>query len=72
MVERSFDVVIVGAGAGGGTVAKELAPLCREGVRIAVLEWGPKLKGRSSPAARPRWRRSSTSTTEAFLPATAP
>ena len=44
MVERSFDVVIVGSGAGGGTVAKELAPLCREGVRIAVLEWGPKLK----------------------------
>jgi choline dehydrogenase-like flavoprotein len=44
MVERSFDVVIVGSGAGGGTVAKELAPLCREGVRIAVLEWGPKLR----------------------------
>jgi choline dehydrogenase-like flavoprotein len=44
MVERSFDVVIVGSGAGGGTVAKELAPLCREGMRIAVLEWGPRLK----------------------------
>jgi choline dehydrogenase-like flavoprotein len=44
MDERSFDVLIVGSGAGGGTVAKELAPLCREGVRIAVLEWGPKLK----------------------------
>ena len=37
MDERSFDVVIVGSGAGGGTVAKELAPLCREGMRIAVL-----------------------------------
>jgi choline dehydrogenase-like flavoprotein len=44
MDEKSFDVVIVGSGAGGGTVAKELAPLCREGVRIAVLEWGPKLR----------------------------
>jgi len=44
MVERSYDVVIVGSGAGGGTVAKELAHLCREGMRIAVLEWGPKLK----------------------------
>ena len=44
MDERTFDVVIVGSGAGGGTVAKELAPLCREGMRIAVLEWGPKLK----------------------------
>jgi len=44
MVEKSFDVVIVGSGAGGGAVAKELAPLCREGARIAVLEWGPRLR----------------------------
>jgi choline dehydrogenase-like flavoprotein len=43
MGERSFDIVIIGSGAGGGAVAKELAPLCRDGVRIAVLEWGPKL-----------------------------
>ncbi len=43
MREKSYDVVIVGSGAGGGTVAKELAPLCREGARIAVLEWGAKL-----------------------------
>ncbi|MFI5143485.1 MAG: FAD-dependent oxidoreductase, partial [Thermoanaerobaculales bacterium] len=33
-----------GSGAGGGTVAKELGPLCRAGLRVAVLEWGPKLK----------------------------
>ncbi len=45
MVEKSFDVVIVGSGAGGGAVAKELAPLARQGLRIAVLEWGPKLRG---------------------------
>jgi choline dehydrogenase-like flavoprotein len=43
MNERSYDIVIVGSGAGGGTVAQELAPLCRDGVRIAVLEKGPKL-----------------------------
>lgn len=44
MVEKSYDVVVVGSGAGGGTVAKELAPLARQGARIAVLEWGPKLR----------------------------
>jgi choline dehydrogenase-like flavoprotein len=44
MREREFDIVIVGSGAGGGAVAKELGPLCASGVRIAVLEWGPKLE----------------------------
>ncbi len=44
MAEHEYDILIVGSGAGGGTVARELAPLCREGVRIAVLEWGPKLR----------------------------
>jgi len=44
MHEREYDIVIVGSGAGGGTVAKELAPMCADGVRIAVLEWGAKLK----------------------------
>ena len=44
MHEREYDIVIVGSGAGGGTVAKELAPMCVDGVRIAVLEWGAKLK----------------------------
>ncbi len=37
---REYDVVIIGSGAGGGTVAKELAPLCQKGCRIALLEWG--------------------------------
>ena len=37
---RDYDIVIVGSGAGGGTVAKELAPLCKDGVKIALLEWG--------------------------------
>lgn len=44
MRDEQFDIVIVGSGAGGGTVAKELSPLCRDGVRIAVLECGPRLK----------------------------
>jgi choline dehydrogenase-like flavoprotein len=45
MVEvRDFDVVIVGSGAGGGTVAHELAGLAAEGLRVAVLESGPRLR----------------------------
>ena len=43
MPEASYDIVIIGSGAGGGTVAQALAPLCRDGVRIAVLEAGPRL-----------------------------
>jgi choline dehydrogenase-like flavoprotein len=41
--EHSYDIVIIGSGAGGGAVAKELAPLAAAGRRIAVLEWGAKL-----------------------------
>jgi len=44
MTQRSYDIVIIGSGAGGGTVAQELSPLCQQGVRIAVLEKGPKLR----------------------------
>lgn len=44
MTEREYDIVIIGSGAGGGTIAHELSPLCGEGVRIAVLEKGPKLR----------------------------
>ncbi len=44
MREREYDVVIVGSGAGGGAAAKELAPLAADGVRIAVLEAGPRLR----------------------------
>jgi choline dehydrogenase-like flavoprotein len=40
----AYDIVIVGSGAGGGTVAQELSPLCRQGVRIAVLEKGPRFR----------------------------
>lgn len=44
MPEAAFDVVIIGSGAGGGTVARELSGLCKTGKRIAVLEWGPRLR----------------------------
>jgi len=40
----TYDIVIVGSGAGGGTVAQELSPLCGQGLRIAVLEKGPKFR----------------------------
>ena len=44
MTKATYDIVIVGSGAGGGTVAQELSPLCRQGLRIAVLEKGPRLR----------------------------
>lgn len=44
MIERTYDVVIIGSGAGGGTVAHELAPLARAGMRILVIEQGPRLR----------------------------
>ncbi|MBC7895234.1 MAG: GMC family oxidoreductase [Cytophagaceae bacterium] len=40
---REYDIVIVGSGAGGGTVAQALAPMVAQGVRILVLEQGPRL-----------------------------
>ena len=39
---RTSDVVIVGSGAGGGTVAQRLAPLTQAGRRVLVLEQGPR------------------------------
>lgn len=44
MNRRSYDVAIVGSGAGGGTVAQELSTLCGEGLRVVVLEKGPRLR----------------------------
>jgi choline dehydrogenase-like flavoprotein len=38
------DVVIVGSGAGGGTVAQALAPLVTDGRRVVVLEQGGRLQ----------------------------
>src|SRR5262245_30303977 len=41
---KTYDVVIVGSGAAGGTLAAHLA---RAGVDVAVVEGGPKINTRS-------------------------
>lgn len=43
MIERAYDVVVVGSGAGGGTVAQALVPLVEAGRKVLVLEQGPRL-----------------------------
>ena len=43
MIEKTYDVVVIGSGAGGGTVAKELVPLVRDGKKVLVLEQGPRI-----------------------------
>ena len=43
MIGREADIVVVGSGAGGGTVARALAPLVRDGMRVLLLEQGPRL-----------------------------
>ncbi|MFH1887021.1 MAG: GMC family oxidoreductase [Pseudomonadota bacterium] len=40
-MNRTWDVIIIGSGAGGGMVADRLAPLAAQGAKIAVLEAGP-------------------------------
>lgn len=44
MKEVSYDVAIIGSGAGGGTVAAELAELCRHGKRVVVFEKGLRIR----------------------------
>jgi choline dehydrogenase-like flavoprotein len=39
----AYDVLIVGSGAGGGTVAQALAPLVSQGKRVLVVEKGPRV-----------------------------
>ncbi|HSJ10833.1 MAG TPA: GMC family oxidoreductase [Longimicrobiales bacterium] len=43
MTHRDYDVVIIGSGAGGGTVAERLGELVRQGFSVLVLEQGPRL-----------------------------
>ena len=44
MQTEEFDVVIVGSGAAGGTLAAHLA---RQGVRVAIVEGGPRVNTRT-------------------------
>lgn len=46
ITEKRYDVVIVGSGAGGGTVAERLAPLVEQGKHVLVLEQGPRFSAR--------------------------
>ncbi len=43
MTERSYDIVIIGSGAGGGTVAAALSDMVRDGIRILLVEQGARL-----------------------------
>jgi choline dehydrogenase-like flavoprotein len=44
MSDLTYDVIVIGSGAGGGTVAAELAELCRHGKRVIVFEQGPRIR----------------------------
>ncbi|MEE8146751.1 MAG: GMC family oxidoreductase N-terminal domain-containing protein, partial [Longimicrobiales bacterium] len=44
MKHARYDVVIVGSGAGGGTVAQALIPLVRSGASVLVVEKGPRFR----------------------------
>jgi choline dehydrogenase-like flavoprotein len=44
MPDVRADVVVIGSGAGGGTVAQRLAPLAESGRRVIVLEQGARLR----------------------------
>ncbi|MBK9064867.1 MAG: GMC family oxidoreductase N-terminal domain-containing protein [Acidobacteria bacterium] len=43
MTTKAYDVVVIGSGASGGTVAEGLAPLARAGYRVLVVEQGARL-----------------------------
>ncbi|WP_034263408.1 GMC oxidoreductase [Actinospica robiniae] len=59
--DRHFDVIIIGTGAGGGTIAHRLAPT---GKRILILERGDYL-----PRERDNWESSAVFVKGKYLPA---
>ena len=44
MNPKRYDVVVVGSGAGGGTVAQRLADMAEAGKKVLVLEQGPRFR----------------------------
>ena len=62
MNARTYDVVVIGSGAGGGTVAEGLGPLARAGYRILVVEQGARLRDDEFTGRNPRWPTPSTRT----------
>lgn len=44
MTDRHYHVIVVGSGAGGGTVAQRLGDLAAAGRRVLVLEQGPRFR----------------------------
>jgi choline dehydrogenase-like flavoprotein len=43
VIARRYDVIVIGSGAGGGTIVSELAPLVSAGLRVLLVEQGPRL-----------------------------
>jgi choline dehydrogenase-like flavoprotein len=43
MIERDYDVIIIGSGAGGGTVAQALGVMVADGRRVLLVEQGARL-----------------------------
>ena len=44
MNQIQADVVVIGSGAGGGTIAQALAPLTADGRKVMLLEQGARLR----------------------------
>ena len=43
MIDRDYDVIIIGSGAGGGTVAQALGAMVADGRRVLLVEQGARL-----------------------------
>lgn len=43
-MQNQYDIIIIGSGVGGGTVANQLIPYVKEGLKVLILEGGPYRK----------------------------